>query len=80
MTAENVTYEISWAIYSNALRQMVCYKTVRLTLKFEQFSLSYRQLFFRIFYPYTHLSKALRYKMEVHGFDSRRCHWNFSLT
>ena len=23
---------------------------------------------------------ALRYKPEGRGFDSRRCHWNFSLT
>jgi hypothetical protein len=27
LTAENITYEIAWAIYSNALQQMVCYKT-----------------------------------------------------
>jgi hypothetical protein len=24
--------------------------------------------------------KALRYKPEGHGFDSRRCNWNFSVT
>ena len=24
--------------------------------------------------------EALRYKPEGHGFDSRRCHWNFSMT
>jgi hypothetical protein len=24
--------------------------------------------------------KALRYKPAGRGFDSRRCHWNFSLT
>ena len=24
--------------------------------------------------------KALRYKLAGHGFDSRWCHWNFSLT
>ena len=24
--------------------------------------------------------KALRYKPAVHGFDSRWCHWNFSVT
>jgi hypothetical protein len=23
--------------------------------------------------------EALRYKSECHGFDSRWCHWNFSL-
>jgi hypothetical protein len=28
----------------------------------------------------TQLVKALRYKPEGHRFDSRRCHWNFSLT
>jgi hypothetical protein len=26
------------------------------------------------------LVEALRYKPEVRGFDSRECHWNFSLT
>jgi hypothetical protein len=26
------------------------------------------------------LVEALRYKPEGHGFDSRWCHWNFSLT
>ena len=26
------------------------------------------------------LLEALRYKSEVRGFDSRWCHWNFSLT
>jgi hypothetical protein len=26
------------------------------------------------------LVEALRYKPEAHGFDSRFCHWNFSLT
>jgi hypothetical protein len=27
-----------------------------------------------------HLVEALRYKPEGRGFDSRCCHWNFSLT
>ena len=27
-----------------------------------------------------HLVEALRYKPEGRGFDSRLCHWNFSLT
>ena len=27
-----------------------------------------------------HLVEALRYKLKGHGFDSRWCHWNFSLT
>jgi hypothetical protein len=26
------------------------------------------------------LIEVLRYKLEGHGFDSRWCHWNFSLT
>jgi hypothetical protein len=26
------------------------------------------------------LVEALRYKPEGRGFDSRRCHWNFSMT
>jgi hypothetical protein len=24
--------------------------------------------------------EVLRYKLEGRGFDSRRCHWNFTLT
>ena len=28
----------------------------------------------------TQLVEALRYKPEGHGFDSRWCHWNLSLT
>ena len=28
----------------------------------------------------TQLVEALRYMPEGHGFDSRLCHWNFSLT
>jgi len=28
----------------------------------------------------TQLAEALRYKPEGRGFDSRWCHWNFSLT
>ena len=31
-------------------------------------------------YAMAHLVKALRYKPEGQGFDSRWCHWNFSLT
>ena len=26
------------------------------------------------------LVEALRYKLEGHGLDSLRCHWNFTLT
>jgi hypothetical protein len=26
------------------------------------------------------LVEVTRYKLEGHGFDSRGCHWNFSLT
>jgi len=29
---------------------------------------------------YNKTEKALRYKPEGHGFDSRWCQWNFSLT
>jgi hypothetical protein len=31
-------------------------------------------------YAVAQLVEALRYKSEDHGFDSRRCLWNFSLT
>jgi len=31
-------------------------------------------------YAVTQFVEALRYKPEDHVFDSRRCHWNFSLT
>jgi hypothetical protein len=30
--------------------------------------------------PVAQLVEALRYKPEVRGFDSRCCHWDFSLT
>jgi hypothetical protein len=49
-----------------------------------------RELIFSIFYYLRALSfrghavaqlvEALLYKPEGHGFDSRWCHWNFSLT
>jgi len=31
-------------------------------------------------YAVAQLVEALRYKSEGRGFDSRWCHWNFSLT
>jgi len=31
-------------------------------------------------YTVVQLVEALRYKSEGHGFDSRWCHWYFSLT
>ena len=31
-------------------------------------------------HPVAQLVEALRYKLEGRGFDSRWCHWNFSLT
>jgi len=31
-------------------------------------------------YAVAQLGEALRYKPEGRGFDSRWCHWNFSLT
>ena len=31
-------------------------------------------------YAVAQLDEALRYKPEGRGFDSRWCHWNFSLT
>ena len=31
-------------------------------------------------YAVAQLVEALRYKPEGRGFDSRWCHWNFSLT
>jgi hypothetical protein len=31
-------------------------------------------------YGVAHLVEALLYKQEGRGFDSRCCHWNFSLT
>jgi len=35
---------------------------------------------FKIFTRVAHFVEALRYKSEGRGFDSRRCHWNLSLT
>ena len=31
-------------------------------------------------YVVAQLVEALRYKLEGRGFDSRWCHWNFSMT
>jgi hypothetical protein len=33
-----------------------------------------------VFHAVAQLVEALRYKSEGRGFDSRWCHWNFSLT
>ena len=47
--------------------------------------LIYVTICFRISTPFlkghavAQLVEALRYKPEGHGFDSRWCHWNFSL-
>jgi len=39
------------------------------------------QGYFRIWgHAVSQLVEALRYKLEGHEFDSRWCHWNFSLT
>ena len=35
---------------------------------------------FRVGYAVAQLVETLRYKPEGRGFDSRWCHWNFSLT
>jgi hypothetical protein len=35
---------------------------------------------FDVGYMVAQLVEALRYKPEGYGFDSRWCHWNFSLT
>jgi hypothetical protein len=68
--------------YSNLI--WACY-----TLKICQFSLKGRKKLHRekIHVVYTlnwghavaQLVEALRYKLEGRGFDSRWCHWNFSL-
>ena len=34
----------------------------------------------KVRYAVVQLVEALRYKPEGHWFDSRLCHWNFSLT
>ena len=36
--------------------------------------------FFRWGHAVAQMVKALRHKSEGRGFDSRWCHWNFSLT
>jgi len=40
----------------------------------------YLQLSSILGYVVEQLVEALRYKLEGHRFDSRWCHWNFSLT
>ena len=46
-------------------------------LPLSQFYTAYRN---KMGYAVTQLAEALRYKLEGRGFDSRCCHWNFSLT
>jgi hypothetical protein len=40
----------------------------------------YTTLFDKAGHAVVQLVEALHYKLGGHGFDSRRCHWNFSLT
>ena len=42
--------------------------------------LKFHLLFVKLGTAVAQLVDALRYKSEGHGFDSRWCHWNFSLT
>jgi hypothetical protein len=39
-----------------------------------------KPIMFLLGYAVALLVEALRYNPEGRGFDSRRCHWNFSLT
>jgi len=41
---------------------------------------NYVPLSFYLGHAVAQLVEALRYKPEGRGFDSRWCHWNFSLT
>ena len=57
------------------LKEFMTYRTPRL--------LAYEELKVRTVHWGTavaQLVEALRYKSEGRGFDSRWCHWNFSLT
>jgi hypothetical protein len=48
---------------------------------FKKFTLFFfRRHRFRLEAAVAQLIEALRYKPEGRGFDSRWCHWNFSLT
>ena len=40
----------------------------------------FKRLLYRFGTAVAQLVEALRYKSEGRGFDSRWCHWNFSLT
>ena len=51
---------------------VTCKLTAILTLKKEDYSATGTAV--------AQLVEALRYKSEGRGFDSRWCHWNFSLT
>jgi hypothetical protein len=47
----------------------------------ETLQTKFRVPFYRVRgYVVAQLVEAMRYKPEGRGFDSRLCHWNFSLT
>jgi hypothetical protein len=68
-------------------KKMIAVCTIYLIL-LPTYAFFFEKLHMHIFtyYPYTtrhvvaQLVEALRYKPEGQGFNSRWCHWNFSLT
>ena len=46
----------------------------------ESFVAYFKALHSHLGHAVAQLVEALHYKSESRGFDSRRCHWNFSLT
>ena len=46
----------------------------------QEVSCRIQALWYNVGYAVVQLFEALHYKTEGRGFDSRRCHWNFSLT
>ena len=55
------------------------YNAIYITLEILVLIFNYN-LYFTAGTEVTQLVEALRYKSEGRGFDSRWCHWNFSLT
>jgi hypothetical protein len=57
----------------------ICLEGLRETAEIPQHNNS-RDQYLNLGHAVAQLVEALRYKPEGHGFDSRWCRWNFSLT
>ena len=64
----------------NLISQKVLYMFRATTVYHQEVSCTIQALWYNVGYAVAQLVGALHYKPEGRGFDSRCCHWNFSLT